>query len=391
MIACQRHAFALPPDAHYINCAYMSPLLKAAEEAGIAGMRRKRDPSGIKPAAFFEDCDRVRRLFARIVNVPSQQVALIPSASYGIATVVRNIHVAKGQNMVVLHEQFPSNVYSWRRLAKESGAALRTVMPPEAPNRTEALNARLLESIDEDTAAIAVGPVHWADGTELDLAALAKHAHAMGAALVVDGTQSVGALPMDAQALGVDALICAAYKWLLGPYSIGVMFLGRRFLDGIPLEETWTARQGSENFGALVRYNDRYQDGALRYDAGGRSNFVLVPMLIEGLKQVLAWGPANIQAYCKALMHEMLQEAQQLGYRVAKGSSAHLFGLHVPGHIARDRLQAELAHRRVSVSVRGEAIRISPHVYNNAEDVAALGDALFAASRAPRPAVSLPA
>ena len=357
----------------------------------MAGMHLKRVPSDISPAMFFKESSLVRQLFATLVGVAAQQVALIPAASYGIATVAHNLAVKKGQNIVVLHEQFPSNVYTWRRLAGERGAELRTVVPPGETGRAEEFNARLLASIDRDTAVVAVGPVHWTDGTRIDLEAVGRRTSALGVAFVVDGTQSVGAMPIDAQALGIDALVCAAYKWMLGPYSIGAMYLGPRFMDGIPLEETWVARQDSENFDALVNYGDAYRDGALRYDVGGRSNFILVPMMIKGLEQVLAWGPANIQAYCHALMREVLQEAEALGYSVSKGSSAHLFGLRVPDHIARPRLQEALQRRGVSVSLRGEAIRISPHVYNNEQDVAALHDALVAASQVSTPSYSTPA
>ena len=391
MLSCQRHLFSLPDDAHYINCAYMSPLLKSAENAGVAGIRLKRVPSVITPAMFFEESSKVRHLFATLVGAAPRQVALIPSASYGIATAARNVPVSRNQNIVILHEQFPSNVYSWRRRARESGAELRSVAPPIGSNRAEGLNARLLSSIDRDTAIVAVGPVHWTDGTCVDLAAIGRRTREVGAAFIVDGTQSVGALPIDAVALGIDALVCAAYKWLLGPYSIGTMYLGSRFAEGVPLEETWIAREGSENFGALVNYGDTYRHGALRYDMGGRSNFILVPMMIKGLEQVLAWGPANIQAYCHALMREVLEEAAALGYHVPDGSRAHLFGLHVPGHIDRPRLQYALQQRQVSVSVRGEVIRISPHVYNNRRDVTALHDALVAAVRAPTASYSIPA
>jgi len=390
MLSCQRHLFSLPDNAHYINCAYMSPLLKSAEEAGISGMRLKRIPSMVKPAMFFDECDQVRRLFARLTGVSDQQVALISAASYGVAAIAHNVTVAKGQNIVVLHEQFPSNVYSWQRLAHTSGATLRTVAPPNGPRRLEILNARIIDAIDADTALVSVGPVHWADGTQIDLASIGQRARDVGAFFVVDGTQSVGALPIDAQALGIDALICAAYKWLLGPYGIGVMYVGERFLDGIPLEESWLARRGSENFGALVNYSDEYQRGAIRYDVGGHSNFILVPMMVRALEQILSWGPENIQDYCRTLMGTVQEEILSMGYRITEGSSAHLFGLHVPDHISRHRLQDSLEREGVSVSLRGKAIRISPHVYNNSRDIAALCQALADASRSSAPSYSIP-
>ena len=127
MLSCQRSLFRLPDDTHYLNCAYMSPLLRTVEEAGIAGVRRKRNPALIEPEMFFDESEHVRQLFAQLIGGDAEQVALIPATSYGIATVARNLQLESGQNMVVLEEQFPSNVYSWRRLAAETGASLCTV------------------------------------------------------------------------------------------------------------------------------------------------------------------------------------------------------------------------------------------------------------------------
>lgn len=382
LLSCQKNKFSLSEDVRYLNCAYMSPLARSVEEAGLNGLHRKRNPHEITPSMFFDEAAEVRRLFATLVGVSPKQVALIPAASYGIATVARNLPVLGSQNIVVLHEQFPSNIYSWRRLSRDTQAELRVVPPPSGPGRGHEWNTRVLEAIDADTAIVAISAVHWTDGTRFDVQSIGERARACGAALVVDGTQSVGALPFDAATLGVDALICAAYKWLLGPYSFGAMYLGPRFTDGVPLEENWIGRLHSERFGELVQYQKAYQPGAIRYDVGERSNFVLVPMMIAALKQVLDWGPDAIQTYCAVLTRDLLREATALGYRVEEESlrSAHLFGLRAPPHVPMARLREELALRAISVSVRGDAIRIAPHVYNDAADVDALQEALHAAA-----------
>src|SRR5690606_2334173 len=118
-------------------------------------------------------------------------VALIPSVSYGMAIVARNTRVESGQNIAMLHEQLPSHVYAWRRLAAASGAELRTVTPPAGVPRGEEWNARILEAIDERTALVATPNVHWTDGTRFDLEAIGARTREVGAAFVVDGTQSV--------------------------------------------------------------------------------------------------------------------------------------------------------------------------------------------------------
>lgn len=385
MLTCQKDSFSLPQGVHYLNAAYMSPLTRGVEEAGIQGLRRKRDPSGITADDFFRDGERVRQLFADLVNVRDpNRVAIIAAASYGLAVVSRNTPVARGQRIVVLHEQFPSNLYTWQRLAEHSGATLTTVTPPPGtPRRAERWNERILEAIDGNTALVALPAVHWADGTLFDLEAIGERARSAGAAFVIDGTQSVGALPFDVEKLRPDALVCAAYKWLMGPYGIGVAYFGPRYADGVPLEENWISRFGSENFSRLVDYETRYQPGAIRFDVGERSNFILLPMLVAALEQVLAWGVADIQAYCRDLCVDVLAEAQEMGYRIEDPArrSAHLFGVRAPDGLDVERLRESLTAHRISASVRGSAVRISPHVYNDEGDIEALRDALAACVR----------
>lgn len=383
MLTCQKHLFSLPADLHYLNCAYHSPLLRRVEQAGIDGIRQKANPAAIRPEDFFRDADTVRGLFARLVNVPDpMRVAIIPAVSYGMAVVARNSAVQPGQNLVLAHEQFPSNVYPWRALAREHGAEVRMVSAPEgAGSRSDAWNARILEAIDGDTALVAVGHVHWADGTRFDLEAIGARAREVGAALVVDGTQSVGALPLDVERIRPDALVVTGYKWLLGPYGLGLAYLGPRYDGGVPLEENWIGRLGSEDFAGLTRYRDEYQPGALRYDVGERSNPILLPMLAAALEQILEWGPEHIQAYCARLTAGLAEQARDMGFAVQEtGRASHLFGLRPPAGIGMDRIRTVLDARQVSVSVRGDALRVSPNVYNDEADITALLQALHVAA-----------
>jgi selenocysteine lyase/cysteine desulfurase len=380
MLHCQKSKFSLPDDEHYLNCAYMSPLSTVVEAAGVAGVARKRVPSRLSASDFFTESSRARALFARLINAPDpSRVAIIPSASYGLAIAARNLPVAAGQNIVVTHEQFPANVHAWRRLTRERNAELRTVHPPDdTDGRGRGWNQRLLEAIDARTAIVALGHVHWTDGTKFDLEAIGARARAVGAALVVDGTQSVGAMPFDVAAIQPDALVCATYKWLMGPYSLGFAYLGPRFDEGEPLEETWIGRAGSENFKDLVNYRDDYQPGAVRYDVGERSNFALTPMAVAALEQVLDWQPARIQEYCAALTRDLVARVGELGYRVEDPGyrGAHLFGMRAPAGTDISVVGERLRERKVHVSLRGSAIRVAPHVYNDERDVSALVEAL---------------
>ena len=376
----QTHGFHIPAGVHYLNCAFMSPLLREVEEAGIEGMRRKRTPFETAPRDFFEDSDRLRDAFASLIGAPDPaRVAIVPSVSYGITTVARNLNPPRGSNVVILAEQFPSNVYPWRRLADERELVLRTVEAPvTAGSRGAAWNEALLEAIDSSTSVVAVPLYHWMDGTRFDLEEVGKRARQLGAALVIDGTQSVGAAPFDLSAVQPDALVCAGYKWLLGPYSLGLAWYGSRFDGGVPLEETWTSRPDSDDFRRIGDYRNDYRPGAARYDVGERSNFILVPMQLAAIRRILAWSPEAIQEYCRSITRDALTEAVSLGVTVEdemwRGN--HLFGLRLPAGVDPARLGPELEARSISVSLRGSAIRVAPHVYNGEEDLNTLVEAI---------------
>ncbi len=369
----QRGLFKIPDEVAYLNCAYMSPQLRAVREVGERAVARKSQPWEVTPQDFFEDSEKARELFAEIVGGEADGVAIIPSVSYGMAVAARNVLVEAGQSIVVLDEQFPSNVYPWRELAKRARAELITVPRPADHDWTSAV----LEHLDESTAVVAVPNCHWTDGSFLDLRRVGERARELGAALVVDAIQSLGAYPLDVSEVRPDFLVAGSYKWLLGPYGIGFMYVGEEHREGDPIEHNWINRRGSEDFSKLVQYEDAFQPGARRFDVGERSNFILLPMANEALRQVLAWGVDNIAETLKALTARIGDEARGLNIRVvpAERRAGHMIGLDLGPEAPRD-LAARLARENVFVSVRGRSLRVSPHLYNTERDVGRLFDSL---------------
>lgn len=378
MRATNRSAFQMPSGHVYLNCAYMAPLLKRVEQAGIEGIRVKRNPAAVSVDDFFSETTKLRREFARLINGDASRVVIIPSVSYGMANVVKNLKVTASNNIVVAAEQFPSNYYPWQSLQQETGVKIKVVSPPEALyNRGKHWNQRLLEAINADTKLVALGNVHWADGTLFNLKEIRHRSKDVGALLVIDGTQSVGALPFDVKEIQPDALICAGYKWLMGPYSIGLAYYGEKFDTGKPVEENWINRLHSENFAGLVNYQSNYQPGALRYEVGEHSNFILVPMMLEALKQVNQWKPQAIQKYCKAITQEPIELLRKAGFWIEEEAyrGYHLFGIRLPAGV--DMVKKRIRKAKISVSFRGNAIRVSPHLYNTETDMMKLVKALI--------------
>jgi selenocysteine lyase/cysteine desulfurase len=372
-LPCQRQHFDLPADITYLNCAYMGPLSHRVLAAGVAGLSRKSEPWKIGPEDFFSDVERARQLFARIIGGDSEGVALLPSVSYGIACAARNLPLAAGSEIVVLDEQFPSNIYIWQELARRSGATLRTVARPADGNWTR----EILAALGPSTAIAALPHCHWTDGTWIDLETVGAQLRRLGAALVIDGCQSVGALPFDVAAVQPDFLVTGSYKWLLGPYSHGFMWVAPRWRDGEPLEQNWISRANSRDFAALISYTDQFAPGARRFDVGEVSNFGLLPATLGALEQCLDWGVEEIQQTLREHTDTIGVRAATMGLGVTppENRAGHLIGLRFGGRDPR-ALAAALADARVFVSVRGDSIRVSPHVYNDANDIERFLDVL---------------
>ena len=160
LIECQRDLFTIPRDITYLNCANMGPQLRSATAAGLEAVHANSAPWLRTPRDWFTGPERLRSLAARLMNADADSVALVPSVSYGIAIAASNLPVGAGQSIVVLDQQFPSNVYAWRELARRSGAQVRTVLRDANAGWTDAL----LAAIDSRTAVVAVPNCHWADG-----------------------------------------------------------------------------------------------------------------------------------------------------------------------------------------------------------------------------------
>ena len=369
----QRELFEIPEGVAYLNCAYMSPQLRAVREIGERAVAWKSRPWEIEPKHFFEDSETARALFAELIGGEADGVAIIPSVSYGMAVATANVLVDKEQKILILEEQFPSNVYPWRELAKHTGAELVTVPRPVDHDWTSAVLGRL----DERCAVVAVPNCHWTDGSLVDLARVGERAREVGAALVVDGIQSLGARPFDVKEVRPDFLVTSSYKWLLGPYGLGFLYVGEVYWEGEPIEHNWLSRRGSEDFSRLVDYEDAFQAGARRFDVGERSNFVLLPMAIAALRQILDWSVANVAETLSILTAHVEDEARKLGMEAvpAKRRAGHMIGLKL-GPEAPENLAVRLGQENVFVSVRGRNLRVAPHLYNTERDVERLLEVL---------------
>ncbi|MBM3516499.1 MAG: aminotransferase class V-fold PLP-dependent enzyme [Alphaproteobacteria bacterium] len=378
MLPCQRHLFEIPEDVAYFNCAYVSPLMASVSAAGARGIARKVRPWELETIDFFTEADAARAAFAPLIGASADDIAIVPAASYGIALAANNLPLAPGRRIVVLAEQHPSNVLVWRERARATGAELLAIPRPGDGNWTGAV----LGALDERTAIAALPQCHWTDGGLLDLEPIGARCRAVGAALVLDLTQSCGALPFDVARVRPDFAVSACYKWLLGPYTLGFLYAAPHRQAGAPIENSHFQRLQDRSFGGPVTYPEAFEPGARRYDMGERANFTAMPMAIAAFEQIRAWGLANIAETLAAHTRAIADHARSFGLAVPPDPhrAPHFLGIRFPAGLPAE-LPARLRAAKVFVSVRGgDSLRISPHVWISSGDIARLLDALSAAA-----------
>ncbi|CAM1340331.1 aminotransferase class V-fold PLP-dependent enzyme [Tenacibaculum amylolyticum] len=377
----QKQLFTLPENITYLNIASLSPSFKSIEEAGIKAVKEKSTPHLIPSTNFFEPVIELKKLFTKLIHADNyNRIANIPSVSYGLATVANNTQLKEGDEILLVEGQFPSNYYVWDTLAKKYNAVIKIAEQPENKiGKGKLWNETILNSISDKTAVIALGNIHWANGTIFDLKAIRKKATLHNALLIIDGSQSVGALPFSIKEIQPDALICAGYKWLFGPYGCGYAYFGSKFDNGTPIEENWSNRLNSEDFSRLTNYQSQYKPLANRYSVGEHGSFIYVQMQIAAIKQLLQWNPEDIQNYCLSITASSIERLRNAGCFIEENTyrAKHLFGVEIPKSVNLQSLKDKLSKENIFVSFRGNYIRISCHLYNTENEIIKLTDCIL--------------
>lgn len=367
-----RASFELPEDVVWLNGAQMSPLHKRARAAAEQAILRKTQPWRGRPASYFPELETARARFGALAGVAPDCVAMVPSCSYAMATAAQNLAVSPGGRIVTQAGQFPSNSLIWRRKADEAGATFTAVgRDPD----TEGADA-LVAAIDARTEIVACDPLFWSDGARLDIQRVARRTREVGAALVLDLTQTLGAAPLDLSAVDPDFAACPTYKWLLGPYGQGFLYVAERHHQGRPLEESDGARERGVGGG--------YLPGARRFDMGEKAHFHLTPVTIAGLELVLEAGVAAIGDGVRPIAARLADGLAARGWRTPPDHlrSCHILGARPPLGVDPQRVANALEAAGVYVSARDGGLRLSPHLWISPADEALFWAAFDAAATA---------
>jgi selenocysteine lyase/cysteine desulfurase len=370
MLASQRALFHIPDHVCYLDAAAYGPLPRAVKAAGEIGVARKAQPWAIEPGNAQTQIERARTAAARLINADPDDVALISSVSYGIATAGKVLTVPAGSRVLLLQDDHSSPVLEWHSRAAAQDFIIEVAPRPDDGDWTAALLDVIARKDAPPVGMASISSVHWADGCAIDLARVGAALRAHGAKFVIDATHGAGVMPIDVRGIDPDFLVFPTYKWLLGPYGRAFLYVAKRWQDGVPLEQTGAGRRAISSERAPYMRDTSYVATARRYDMGERDHFISLEMASVGMEMVAAWGSEAIVERLRMLTDRLADGLRNSGVLVSdpKVRAPHILSLRFPGGMP-DGLVGRLAAENVFVSPRLGRMRISPHVYNDEADV----------------------
>lgn len=362
-----RALFPVTRKLAYLNTAAVGPLSTRARDAMRKLVNDQCSTGALHYASWFKAYEGCREAAARLINASPDEIALVSNTSAGITTVARGLHLREGDNIVVPDAEFPANVYPWMALP---GVDVRRV-----PRRDGRLLAEdVASSVDARTRAVSVSFVDWLTGHRADLKAIGSVAHDRGALFVVDAIQGLGALPLDVEACGVDALAADGHKWICGPEGSGLLYVRRSARERIlPSRPSWLSVRHPTNF---LAYDLAPHPSARRYE-DGTPNTAGIFGLRAALDLILEIGIDAIAERVLRLARQAREAAKARGLPPAfDGPDEECSGITSLRMEDAWTLAQALERRGVIVAARGGFLRVAAHHFNTEEDLNRLFEAI---------------
>lgn len=356
-------------DMTYLNAAWQGPLPRASALAVTEALEWKKYPYKIPDGAYFSLADRVRALVARLINGEPDEVALTTGASSGLASVALGLGWKPDDEVLVVRGDFVAHLATWAPLAQAGRLRLNTVVP-----RGEFVTAEdFLAQIGPHTRLVSASLVQPYDGALLDARTLVNACHAVGALLLLDVSQCLGAMPLDVRTLGADFVTCAAYKWLLGPYGTGFFWVHpERIAQMLPGPVCWSALEGARNPGTYSMENIKVARGAYRWDTPETGSFFNLSALSCSLEFLLKSGVQTVWEHNRRLIADMIEQlpAEQCVLASPRDPNGRGPFVCIKAQTTEKTttLYQKLRAEHICVSLRNGALRVSPHLYNTKQD-----------------------
>ena len=358
--------------ATYLNLAGESPMPKVSIRAVQAALEAKKFPHTKPDSTFFEVPNRIRAGIATIIGGKAEEVALTTGASTGVAAVAYGMQWKAGDEVITAKGEFPLQYTTWKPMEEREGLKVKVVAPREKFLTAEDLIAALTPK----TRLVSVSLVRFDDGSLLDAEKVAEACHKQGALLLLDVSQACGAIPMNVARMGADFMVCAGYKWLLGPFGTGFFWVKSEHLPFMrPGPFYWMAVGGSHNFAELNFEDPKPMPSAQRWDtpeSASYFNFNLVA-LDTSVEFVARIGSETVAEHNHKLIEQMFERLPKDScvpaspLERAKRGPYGCFVARTPEKTAA--MYEKLRKENVIVSLRESKIRVSPHLYNTERDI----------------------
>ncbi|MCP3956863.1 MAG: aminotransferase class V-fold PLP-dependent enzyme [bacterium] len=352
----------------YLNIAFQGPMPRVAAAAAEEALQLKKTPYLISDGDYFSYPDAYRSAVADLIGCDAADVAVTDSATHGVMLLVGGLDWQAGDEVVLPRGEFPANRFPWLSLERR-GVKVREV--PVGPGLSGL--QRLAAAITPRTRAVAASWVAYSTGLRLEIEALARICRDRGVLFVLDGTQGVGGLDFRLSEVPCDLLVCAGYKWLLGPYGLGFAYVEPELGKRLELSNVnWFAVRGARDFNRLSECELAYVPGAARFDMNEAASFTNVAAGVASLRYLERVGVATVEHHVASLL-EGLVAGLPVGFRDAGASGterrSNILCISGPNPERTERAADALAAARVFTSRREGTIRISPHLFNTADEI----------------------
>lgn len=359
------------PDAGrgiYLNAASVGLLPRRTVEATVRLTEARTRPGGFTDRELGAALERARAAVARLVGAAPEDITLAPNTSYGVNLGARLLARGPPGTIVVSHGEFPANVFPWMGLEEEGFRVERVPVDPMGwPDE-----ARLMERIQEDDVrALALSSVQFSTGYRADIAAFGEACRRGGVLFAVDAIQSLGAVPLDVEELGIDVLASGGQKWLCSPWGSGFAYLAPEHRPAFdPPMVSWLGMEGALDFDRLLEYRYEFAGDGRKYELAtlGIQDYLGMARSIELFQKV---GVGAVRRHLFRIQEPLWRWIRETEEVVAltpeeKGRQAGIVSFRAPG---QERVVEALRRANVHCAVRGGALRFAPHFYNTVDEM----------------------